>query len=208
MDAVMVVNAVSATCSAMSSANTIYEFIKNIIEIKKEVSQPIKNVYERTEKEIDNNDGKDGAEIKLSQEEREALLSECRTLLTENKKSAYMSGAVLYCDIPLDKENRKFVKDILEHINGVSDDEEVYVVEEGYEEYQEQIDDEIDTLMGGTIDGNESDYEIYADTIILNFSANDYNDTRLQYDETPVKNIIDALNHILCEEYITAYNVF
>lgn len=123
--------------------------------------------------------------------------------LKDTARPVYMDGVAFFCEKPMDKETQELLEQILTNFDvGLEWEEEQQT------EYQAAVDNFMDAYYGGcSPDKDEDEYWIGSDVFYLNFTIHDITDSYL-CDDAKLRSLVDAINHLLGEKYITGYTPY
>lgn len=171
--------------------------------IKKHGGKVSSKVSEFMEK-VRQNRGQDaGGEIPA--EVQEEVLNSLKEILKEHARPVYMGGIAFFCENILGEEPKELLKKILTNID---DEKDGIEWEDGQDiQCQESVDKFMWDFCGRPL-YEESDCCIGDDFIYLNLPLDDDEDYYRLYDCGAVRNLADALNHLLGDKYITQFTIY
>lgn len=147
------------------------------------------------------------ADMKTSEiptEVKEEVTVSLKEVLKSIARPVYMDGIAFFCDEPMNKETQGLLEKILTNI-----DEGFTWEDDQKNEYQSVIDNFMEDNYGGcSPDKYEDEYWIDDDVFYLNFTLHDITDYPNFCNDEAIRSLVDAINHLLGNKYITGYTPY
>lgn len=172
---------------------TVKDAARFILDNGKKLGDNLKKYIEKDK------EGKIADGEKVPEEVQAEIISTLKEILKETSEPVYMDGVALFCDGCLTEE----VKEELTQILATND-----LNQNTDEQYQNAVERFMSIYYGTDERVIGYDFIIEDDVIYLNFEASDTEEYFRVYEPDDIRQLVNALNHLLDDRYITRFTVY
>ncbi|MDE7479336.1 MAG: hypothetical protein K2M91_15615 [Lachnospiraceae bacterium] len=142
----------------------------------------------------------------ISPEVKKEVTDSLKEILKSQSIPVYMDGIAFFFEEPMGQEEKALLEEILTNLD--EDSEALIWKDEQKSNYQKVVDDYMQDYYGCSPDKNEEEFWIDDDVLYLNFTNYGYGYDFRVCDDTAIRSLVNALNHLLGEKYITSFTTF